>query len=270
MEKKLSISETFTQLKQNNKCAFIPFITAGDPNLEITKKALTILSEEGADIIEIGIPYSDPLADGPVIQEASARALKNGITLDKILKAVQEVQNMIASPLIAFTYYNIILNHGINKFVNQIVQAGFKGILVPDLPIEEIDILEKECKKRNLELILLIGPNSSKTRIKKIIKKAHGCLYLVSSTGVTGMKFGPNSYIESLIQQIKQISQQALIVGFGISTQDNIKLVQSWGVDGIVMGSSFVKQLFQASSDPELYAFRDYCQRIKHYMEIYK
>nr|YP_010336406.1 tryptophan synthase alpha subunit [Goniotrichopsis reniformis]UNJ14812.1 tryptophan synthase alpha subunit [Goniotrichopsis reniformis] len=261
MKLKLSISNTFASIQ--NRCALVPFITAGDPNLNVTKKALNILAEQGADIIELGFPYSDPLADGPTIQAASSRALQNHITVDQILKMVKELTQEISTPLVAFTYYNLVINKGISKFVIQIKSAGFKGLLVPDLPLEEIDILEKECRHNNIELILLISPNTSSKRIQKILKKAHGCVYLVSSTGVTGMGFKPKESLLSLIKYIKSTKKTSLVVGFGISTQEDIQLVQSWGVDGIVMGSAFVNKLFESSDDPELSSFKTYCAYIK-------
>nr|YP_010336602.1 tryptophan synthase alpha subunit [Rhodospora sordida]UNJ15008.1 tryptophan synthase alpha subunit [Rhodospora sordida] len=258
----VSIAATFSRLK--NQCALIPFITAGDPKLSVTKKALKILSEEGADIIELGIPYSDPLADGPVIQAASFRALQNAITLNNILDMVYQITQEISTPLVAFAYYNLVINSGISSFIDKIKAAGFAGLLVPDLPLEEINILEDTCKKSNVELILLIGPNTSEDRVKKIVRRSQGCVYLVSNTGVTGMQFGINSRTRTLIKVIQNYTQIALIVGFGISTREDIQLVQSWEVDGIVMGSSFVKKLFESSSDPELQNFKDYCRYVKH------
>nr|YP_010338545.1 tryptophan synthase alpha subunit [Rhodaphanes brevistipitata]UNJ18495.1 tryptophan synthase alpha subunit [Rhodaphanes brevistipitata] len=267
MQHTLSISNTFSRLK--NQCALVPFITAGDPNLSVTEQALKILAEEGADMIELGIPYSDPLADGPVIQAASARAIQNGVSFEKILVMVTNINKQINVPLVVFTYYNLVLNHGIENFISRIRQAGFKGILVPDLPLEEIDFLEKKCREYDLELILLISPNSSNERIRKITQRAKSCIYLVSSTGVTGMGFNYKSPIKSLIHNIKKLTHQALIVGFGISTAKDIKVVQSWGVDGIVMGSSFVKKLFTSSHDTELSEFRKYCQDIKKSINNY-
>nr|QUE27901.1 trpA [Tsunamia transpacifica] len=256
-----SISDTFSEIQSS--CALIPFITAGDPNLATTRKAIEILIEEGADLIEIGIPYSDPLADGPTIQAASARAIQNGAKFSEILELVQEITEKIQTPLIAFTYYNLILNQGISQFVSKIRDAGFKGLLVPDLPLEESSFVEQICSQNDLDLILLIGPNSPLDRVEKITKKSQGCVYLVSTTGVTGMSFGPHQKIQNLIQQIKKISNKALILGFGISTQKDIQLVQSWGINGVVIGSSFVQKLAEDLNDPELSNFRRYCKYVK-------
>lgn len=258
-----NISNTFAEIK--NRCALIPFITAGDPDLLTTRKALRILAEEGADIIELGLPYSDPLADGLTIQAASARAIKSGVTLDQILQMVKQVTSEIQSPLIAFTYYNIVLNQGVTQFIRKIADAGFKGLLIPDLPIEEVKGLEDVCRGNDLELVLLVGPNSSEKRIRKIVAKSQGCVYLVSSNGVTGMSFGPEKGISTLIQKIKQVSDIPLILGFGISNREEIQLVKSWHVDGVVIGSSFVKKLYEDSSanDPDLPLFREYCQYVK-------
>lgn len=258
----ISIAKTFLELKK--KCALVPFITAGDPHLSVTKEALKILAAEGADIIELGIPYSDPLADGPIIQAASSRALKNNIKFNDILGMVAEVTQEIKTPLIAFTYYNLIINIGIESFIPQIKKAGFKGLLVPDLPLEEIFILEEICKQSEIELILLIGPNTSEDRIRKILQKAQGCVYLISNTGVTGMKLDPSKNIQSRIDFIKENTEIPLIVGFGISTPQDIQLVKSWGVDGIVIGSAFVKKLFESSTDKNLNQFKQYCQSVKN------
>lgn len=259
----VSISDILNNLKQNNQCALIPFITAGDPNLSVTSRALKILSEEGADIIELGIPYSDPLADGPVIQAASSRALENNITLDEILQMVSEVTQEINTPLVAFTYYNLVINSGINNFVKKIKQAGFRGIIVPDLPLEEIHNLEQDCAKAQIELILLVAPNTSEERMIKILQKSQGCVYLISSTGVTGMQFGPDHNIKEKIRVIQKNPQISLIVGFGISSREDIQLVESWGVDGIVMGSSFVRKLFESSTHEDLQSFQNYCHYVK-------
>jgi len=258
-----NISNTFAEIK--DKCALIPFITAGDPDLLTTRKALRILAEEGADIIELGLPYSDPLADGLTIQAASARAIKSGVTLDKILQMVKQVTSEIQSPLIAFTYYNIVLNQGIAQFVRKIADAGFKGLIIPDLPVEEVEGLEDICRGNNLELVLLVGPNSSEKRIRRIVAKSQGCVYLVSSSGVTGMSFGPEKGIPTLIQKIKQISNIPLILGFGISNREEIQLVKSWHVNGVVIGSSFVKRLYEdsANNNLNLPLFREYCRYVK-------
>nr|YP_010335817.1 tryptophan synthase alpha subunit [Chroothece richteriana]UNJ14223.1 tryptophan synthase alpha subunit [Chroothece richteriana] len=257
----ISISDTFANL--DSQCALIPFITAGDPNLNITKQALKILDREGADLIEIGIPYSDPLADGPIIQEASFRALKQGITLDQILLMISEVNQDINTPLVIFTYYNLIINQGCEQFLRKVKSAGCKGLLVPDLPFEETDILQAACQEYKIDLILLLSPNTSEERLNQIIKKSQGCIYLVSSNGVTGMKFDPKERIQYLIQKIKASTDIPIVIGFGISTREDIQTVQSWGVNGIVMGTAFVKELIKSATEPQLKSFTIYCKYIK-------
>lgn len=257
----ISISDTFANL--NSQCALIPFITAGDPNLNITKQALRILDREGADLIEIGIPYSDPLADGPTIQEASFRALKQGITLDQILLMISEVNQDINTPLVIFTYYNLIINQGFEQFLGKIKSAGCKGLLVPDLPLEETELLQAACQEYKVDLILLLSPNTSEKRLNQIIQKSQGCIYLVSSTGVTGMKFDPKERIQYLIQKIKASTNIPIVIGFGISTREDIQAVQSWGVNGIVMGTAFVKELMKSAAEPQLKSFTNYCKYIK-------
>lgn len=242
-----TISNVFHQLK--GKCAFIPFITAGDPNLNVTEEVLKILDQNGADIIEIGLPYSDPLADGPVIQEASARALSKGATFDNIMNMLRKVIPSLNTPLVLFTYYNPIISRGPENFVATISEIGIKGLLVPDLPLEESEFLLKITKQYGIEMIMLIAPTSPISRVESIAKIATGCIYLVSSTGVTGLRDSFAVNIKDLVKQIKSFTNIPIIVGFGISTVDHIKTVKAWEIEGIVMGSAFVKILSNSKFD---------------------
>nr|ATJ02990.1 tryptophan synthase alpha subunit [Porphyridium purpureum] len=243
----LSISDTFQQLK--GKCAFIPFVTAGNPSLDTTEKILKILDEYGADIIEVGLPYSDPLADGPVIQEASARALTAGASFDKVINMLEKVIPHLTTPVVLFTYYNPIISKGPENFVSIIAKIGVKGLLVPDLPLEESEYLLKITKEYGIEMIMLIAPTSPISRVEAIAKMATGCIYLVSSTGVTGLRDSFAINIKDLVKQIKSFTNIPIIIGFGISTAEHIKQVKKWGVEGIVMGSAFVKILLNNEVD---------------------
>nr|YP_009297234.1 tryptophan synthase alpha subunit [Porphyridium sordidum]AOM66577.1 tryptophan synthase alpha subunit [Porphyridium sordidum] len=242
-----NISSVFHQLK--GKCAFIPFVTAGHPSLDITEEVLRILDKNGADIIEIGLPYSDPLADGPIIQEASSRALNNGITFDIVINMLQRVVPSLNTPLVLFTYYNPIITRGVETFVSTIANVGIKGLLVPDLPLEESEFLLKVTKQYNIEMIMLVAPTSPIARVEAIAKIATGCIYLVSNTGVTGSRESFALNVRELVKQIKSFTDVPIIIGFGISTPEHIRQVKQWGVEGIVMGSAFVKILLNQKHD---------------------
>lgn len=252
-----TISSVFDEL--DKQCALIPFITAGDPDLVSTSKALEILDQNGADIIELGLPYSDPLADGPVIQAASTRAIKQGVNLHDILKMVKRTSSKIKAPIVLFTYYNPILNLGINNFISAISNAGIKGLLVPDLPLEESDYIISVCNLFNIELILLLAPTSSLERISKIIKQAPGCIYLVSTTGVTGQKSELTSQLKGLTQTIKKMTNKSIILGFGISTTEQIEEIKDWNINGIVIGSAFVTRLSSSFPAEGLSKIKNFC-----------
>lgn len=245
-----------------SKCALIPFITAGSPDLDTTEQALYILDQEGADVIEVGLPYSDPLADGPVIQEASKNALAEGVTFEQVLDLIARSSNNLRAPIILFTYYNPILARGIHKFLLEISEAGVKGLIVPDLPMEEADYVLNLCAKFSIELILLITPVSSDVRIDKILTKSQGTVYVVSSTGVTGMKNSIKNEMQHFIEKIKRKSDNTIIVGFGISTKEHVEQVSVWDINGIVIGSAFVKCLLSGSRLNKLKELRLFCASI--------
>ncbi|HEY9700923.1 MAG TPA: tryptophan synthase subunit alpha, partial [Allocoleopsis sp.] len=219
-----SISKCFERLRAENQCALIPFITAGDPDLETTAKALKILADNGADIIELGVPYSDPLADGPVIQAAATRSLAKGTKLDDVLNMVSGLN--LSVPIILFTYYNPILNIGIENFLNKIAEVGVKGLVIPDLPLEEAEIVLTPAAKIGIEVILLVAPTSSKSRIEAIAQKSQGFIYLVSVTGVTGMRSNMELRVQDILQQMRSITNKPIGIGFGISTPDHAKQVK--------------------------------------------
>ena len=257
----LAISQVIKKLDTN--CALIPFITAGDPNLTSTVKAIKNLDLAGADIIELGLPYSVPLADGTVIQNASNRSLTQGTCLDQVLNIVQLTVDKISAPIILYTYYNPILSRGISTFIKDISQAGIKGLLIPDLPLEESDYLSSLCNNFNIELIFLIAPTSSLTRIRNIIQKSTGCIYLVSKTGVTGIYSDIKSQVKNIIYQIKTLTDKPIILGFGISTTKQVKQICKLNVEGIVMGSAFVQKLSDGSPEEGISRLTQFCQEIK-------
>lgn len=258
-----AISERLKALRQASQCALIPFITAGDPDLETTAEALKLLDRNGADLIELGVPYSDPLADGPVIQAAATRALQKGTKLEQVLEIVQKVSHQIQAPIILFTYYNPILNRGIRPFLEQIASVGVKGLVVPDLPLEEADELLEAAASLGIELILLVAPTSSQTRIEAIANKSQGFIYLVSVTGVTGMRAQIQSRVKDLLVEMREVTDKPIGVGFGISKPEQAKQVMEWGADAVIVGSAFVKALSSGTPAEGLQAVETLCKELK-------
>lgn len=258
-----TISQKFASLRHQNRRALIPFITAGDPNLDLTAEALKVLDAKGADFIELGVPYSDPLADGSVIQASATRALKQGTRLASVLEMAQSVTRSLRSPLILFTYYNPILNLGIKTFLQQLVMAGISGLVVPDLPIEEASELLQQADAAGIEVILLVAPTSSKQRIEAIARQSRGFIYLVSVTGVTGMRSQIQTRVKDVITEIRSVTNKPIGVGFGISTPEQAKQVVDWGADAVIVGSAFVQRLSEGTPYYRLRAVRDFCSELK-------
>ncbi|KAL5792829.1 hypothetical protein ACOSP7_001423 [Xanthoceras sorbifolium] len=247
----VGLADTFTRLKQNGKVAFIPYITAGDPDLSTTAEALKVLDSCGCDIIELGVPYSDPLADGPVIQAAATRSLARGTNLNAILLMLKEVVPQLSCPIALFTYYNPILKRGVEKFMSTIKDVGVHGLVVPDVPLEETEFLRKEALKHKLELVLLTTLTTPTDRMKAIVEASEGFVYLVSAIGVTGARVSINNRVQTLIQDIKETTTKPVAVGFGISKPEHVKQIAGWGADGVIVGSAIVKLLGEAKSPEE-------------------
>ena len=235
---KITIAEAFT------KKAFIPFITAGDQGITTTEKYIRTMAKAGASLIEIGIPFSDPVAEGPVIQTASKRALSTGITTDDIFEMVQRLctgDDALTLPLVFMTYMNPIYVYGVESFMKRCEEVGVQGVIVPDCPFEEKQVLGKQAKEHGVSVISLIAPTSEQ-RIKDIAADAEGFVYCVSSLGVTGMRSDIKTDIESIVQQIRQYTDIPVAVGFGISTPDQAKAMAHVS-DGAIVGSAIVKQI---------------------------
>ena len=259
----VSVKERFDEIRDRGDCALIPFITAGDPGLETTAEALQVLDRSGADLIELGIPYSDPLADGPTIQAAATRALGRGVTLEAVLKLVAEVTPKLSAPLILFTYYNPILNRGLEQFLTDIYTAGARGLLVPDLPIEEMDTLLNAAEKVGIAVILLVAPTSPDERIRAIAQRSQGFVYLVSVTGVTGVRQEVATRVEGLLADIHKATDKPVGVGFGVSEPAQAKQLRDWGADGVIVGSAIVKRLAAGTPTEGLAAVEDFCKALK-------
>jgi tryptophan synthase alpha chain len=219
--------------------AFIPFITGGDPDLETAEKLLYALYESGADLIEIGIPFSDPIAEGPVIQAADERALAAGCTIEKLFDLVARVRPNIKVPLLFMTYYNPIFAYGISKFTEKCAACGLDGLIVPDLPLEEREELLEPCVSRGLELISLISP-TSETRITNIAKNSSGFLYCFSALGVTGERREIGNSARSMVEQAKRVANIPCAVGFGVSTPEQAHEIAKFA-DGVIIGSAIVR-----------------------------
>ncbi|CAI8614687.1 unnamed protein product [Vicia faba] len=247
----VGLSETFKRLKEQGKVALIPYVTAGDPDLSTTGEALKVLDSCGCDIIELGIPYSDPLADGPVIQAAATRALSRGTNFDSIIAMLKEVIPQISTPIALFTYYNPILKRGTGKFMATVRDTGVHGLVVPDVPLEETKMLREEAKKNGIELVLLTTPTTPENRMRAIVDAAEGFVYLVSSVGVTGARSSVSGKVQALLREIKEATTKPVAVGFGISTPEHVKQIAGWGADGVIVGSAIVKVLGDAKSPQE-------------------
>jgi len=239
---------------KRNETALIPYIMAGDPDLVTTKTLIFEMEKAGCDIIELGAPFSDPLADGPTIQKAAIRSLRNHTSVSDVLSLVADVRKESKIPLILMTYYNLIFKYGEERFVNDAVSVGLDGIILPDLPPEEAGTLIPPAKKAGLDTIFLLAPTSTDERIKLVCKVSQGFVYYVSLTGVTGARAGVQSSIQDSLKKIKQVTDKPVAVGFGISTPDQAAQVALWGADGVIVGSALVKVIEENIGSPELIA----------------
>lgn len=226
-----------------NKKAFIPFITCGDPDLETTAAAVKAMAENGADLIELGIPFSDPTAEGPVIQKASIRALKGGVTTDKIFDFVKEVRKDVKIPMVFMTYANVVFSYGAKRFISTCKEIGIDGLILPDVPFEEREEFLPLCREYGVSLISLIAPTSN-DRIAMIAKEAEGFLYIVSSLGVTGTRDEIKTDIQAVITEVRKNTDIPCAVGFGISKPEQAAKMAAVS-DGVIVGSAIVKQLEQ-------------------------
>ena len=238
-------STFYNNCLMKKKSLFVPYITAGFPTKKLFLPILKTLSENGADFIEVGVPHSDPLADGPVIQHASKIALENGVNLKYIVVETRLIASLRKQikPLILFSYLNPILNYGFEKLLKDLSKPLFYGLIIPDLPLEEAEKYLPLFKKHKLNLILLVAPTTKKEKIKKIAKISGGFIYLVSVAGVTGVRKSLSKELKQKIKEIKSYTRKPVVVGFGISNSKQAKEVISYGADGVVVGSALVKVL---------------------------
>lgn len=234
------IDKKFTELKRAKKKTLIVFITAGDFGLPTTKKLVVKLAESGADIIELGVPFSDPIADGPTIQASSERSLKRGTKLPDIIKLVRSLRVSTDVPIALMTYYNPVLRYGIKKFVSDCGKNGVDGVIVPDLPPEEAEELIAASKGKNFSTIFLLSPTSTKERIKLVSNKSKGFIYYVSLTGITGARAKLPGELISRLRLVKKYTKKPVCVGFGVSTPEQVRQITK-AADGVIIGSAMVR-----------------------------
>ena len=238
-----ALSETFSRCRSENRSAFIPFITAGDPTLEQTREVVSRLVQSGADIIEIGFPYSDPLADGPVIQASYTRALASGTRLAGIFEAARQwTQDHPTVTFLAMVSYSLVYRQNPEQFVQQAAAAGFQGLIIPDLPVEEAETLAPRAAAQQLALIQLVTPTTPHERARQIASSSTGFLYVVSVTGITGARTTLPTELTGQLQQLRQLTTLPLCIGFGISSASQAKLLAGVA-DGIIVGSALVRCL---------------------------
>lgn len=245
------IDDAFNTLKQQGKKGIIPFVTAGDPDLATTEQLLIELSQSGATLIELGVPFSDPMADGPVIQRASERALKHGFGLQELLDTAGRARKRIDTPIILFSYYNPLLQFGLQRVARATRDAGLDGILVTDLSPEESGEFEAELRANDLNMIFLIAPTSTDERLRLVAKHASGFIYAVSRAGVTGTRSSVSAEAEKLVTRMRRFSTLPIAVGFGISNAEQVADVHRYA-DAVVVGSAIVAEMERLSDAPDL------------------
>lgn len=239
------IGKKFEELA--GKTAFIGYITAGDPSIDKTKDLVLALEKGGCDIIELGIPYSDPVADGPVIQLAAQKALDNGATVAKIFDVVTDIRKISQIPLVFLVYYNTIYANGIESFVKKCIEIGIDGLIIPDLPLEERDEILPFIKGKDIDLIPLVAPNSG-DRVEKILENGGGFVYCISSFGVTGTREEFDDSIGEYLKEVKKVSELPLAIGFGISTRKDVEIFEKLA-NGVIVGSALVKIVSETNGD---------------------
>lgn len=242
------IAEKFINLKAAGRKGFIAYLTAGYPDVAGTLQAAAVLEAAGADVIELGIPFSDPLADGPVIQKAATLALQAGMTTMKVLELVRTIRQTSEVPLVVMTYVNSILNVGVEKFVRSFADAGLDGIIVPDLPLEESGLLAKHCQEAGVDLIQLIAPTTTAARLTAICSAVQGFVYCVSSVGVTGVREVDYSQIAAVINEARAKTDVPLAIGFGIGSEQGAQEAGKYA-DAVIVGSAIMQRLMDEGID---------------------
>jgi tryptophan synthase alpha chain len=245
------VAETFAKLKRRGGAGFIPFIMAGDPDLSITEKLLVELAETGADIIELGVPFSDPVADGEVIQRASERALRNSVTLGDVLALAECVRGRISTPVVLFSYFNPLLQFGEERFAAAVKRAGIDGVLVTDLIPEEAQAWSERLRTHDVDPIYLVAPTTTDSRLESIAEQARGFIYAIARTGVTGTRDAVPATAKPLVQRIRAVCHLPVAVGFGVSSGEQVQQVCQFA-DAAVIGSAIVREIEKLNGSGDL------------------
>jgi len=251
MARRNRIDACFSELRERGETALVPFLTAGDPDLGVTRDLLLAAARAGADLIELGVPFSDPTADGPAIQRSSARAIGRGVSLPGILELVAEVRQASEIPIVLFGYYNPIFHYGNERFVRDARDAGVDGLLVVDLPPEEADELYRPARRAGLEMIFLLAPTSDEQRVKTVMKKAGGFVYFVSMTGVTGSKGIDADVVRGMVEKLRPQCDLPIGVGFGVTRAEEAAAVAGFAA-AVVVGSAIVRLIEEYAGEPDL------------------
>lgn len=253
MKKKSRIAAVFAALKERGGKAFIPYIMAGDPDLDLTLEHVLLLERCGADIVELGVPFSDPLADGPTIQAAAGRALKAGVTLRKVISFARDLRRHTAIPLVLMTYYNPVFKYGEEAFMRDAAEAGVDGLIIPDLPPDEAKTLRALSRKLGVpDTIFLVAPTSTPERIRLVTAACGGFVYYVSMTGITGSQLSIGEDLRNHLALVRQATNKPTAIGFGVSTSDQARALREIA-DGIIVGSAIVKIFHERPADAERY-----------------
>ena len=262
------VARAFANARAQGRCAFIPYITAGDPDLARTRSIARALAGAGADLLEIGVPFSDPIADGPVNQRASERALRRGVTLRSCLEMTGRLRADGAPPLVLFTYYNPIHRMGLESFAGAAASSGVDGVLVTDLPPEEADDLKNALLPHGIDLIFLLSPTTSRERLEEVARRGSGFLYYISRTGVTGAREDLPPGLEEQVRAARQVSSLPIAVGFGISRPEQARSIAAFA-DGVVVGSALMALIEENAAAPDLEGrIRDVCRRLREPLRI--
>lgn len=243
------IKDRFKELKSKRQKALVAFVTAGDPNMETTERVFGVLEKNGVDLVEIGVPFTDPLADGPVILQSALRSLEAGTTLEKILKLVEDIRKNSQLPIVLMSSYNPIFVYGDKRFIDDALKAGVDGAIIPDLPPEEGEELAAYAREKEFSMIYLLAPTSTSERVDRVLKQSDGFIYYISLTGVTGVRSSLAEGIEEKVSKIKEKAELPVLIGFGISGQEQAKKAAEIS-DGVIVGSALVKTI-EENSDPQ-------------------
>lgn len=254
------LGPTFAQLRKSRRSAFVPFLVAGDPNVATSARAIDVLIDAGADLLELGVPFSDPIADGPINQRAAQRALAAGTTAAGVLDLVRQVRMRHALPIVLLSYYNPILQYGLARFCPDAVAAGVDGLVIPDLPADEADALIAPARAAELDTVFLLAPTSTTERIRLVAGRATGFVYCVSVAGVTGVRHAVADGVAELVRRIRAATDLPVCVGFGVSTPAQARQVASLA-DGVIVGSALVAAL--ESADGQLGALAQLARNLR-------